>query len=76
MKSLRQLGCRLHHQVPSPPRAIKSSVFSILDSTAKIEEERMPAYARGLFYPVKLGDIFCSRYQVLSKLGFSANSTI
>ncbi|KAE8310540.1 hypothetical protein BDV41DRAFT_384661 [Aspergillus transmontanensis] len=36
----------------------------------------MPGYDRGLYYPVKLGDIFCSRYQVLSKLGFGANSTV
>lgn len=42
----------------------------------KIEEERMPAFDRGLFYPVKLGDVFRSRYQVLSKLGFGANSTV
>ncbi|KAL4782151.1 kinase-like domain-containing protein [Aspergillus varians] len=41
-----------------------------------MEEERMPAYDRGLFYPVKLGDVFGSRYQVLSKLGFGANSTV
>lgn len=36
----------------------------------------MPAFDRGLFYPVKLGDVFRSRYQVLSKLGFGANSTV
>lgn len=36
----------------------------------------MPAYDRGLYYPVKLGDVFCSRYQVLSKSGFGANSTV
>ncbi|KAE8354163.1 kinase-like domain-containing protein [Aspergillus coremiiformis] len=60
---------------PSPPRIPQSSGFPILDST-KMEEERMPAYNRGLFYPVKLGDVFVSRYQVLSKLGFGANSTV
>ncbi|RHZ57076.1 hypothetical protein CDV55_106046 [Aspergillus turcosus] len=42
----------------------------------KIEEERMPAYDRGLYFPVRLGDVFHSRYQVLSKLGFGANSTV
>ncbi|KAJ9367656.1 hypothetical protein DTO282E5_7653 [Paecilomyces variotii] len=63
-------------QPPSPPRRLKSSQFPILDPITKIEEERMPAYDRGLFYPVKLGDIFVSRYQVLSKLGFGANSTV
>ncbi|KAG2012682.1 hypothetical protein GB937_007034, partial [Aspergillus fischeri] len=38
--------------------------------------QRMPAYGRGLYYPVKLGDVFHSRYQVLSKLGFGANLTV
>ncbi|GFN12640.1 putative protein kinase [Aspergillus tubingensis] len=53
-----------------------SSGYPILDSAKKIEEERMPAYERGLYYPVKLGDVFYSRYQVISKLGFGANSTV
>lgn len=47
-----------------------SSGYPILDSAKKIEEERMSAYKRGLYYPVKLGDVFQSRYQVISKLGF------
>ncbi|KAF3492325.1 protein kinase domain-containing protein [Arthroderma uncinatum] len=41
-----------------------------------MEEEKMPAYEKGLFYPVKLGEIFNARYQVLGKLGFGANSTV
>ncbi|GIK00082.1 hypothetical protein Aspvir_004097 [Aspergillus viridinutans] len=53
----------------SPPRIFKYSNFPTLDSATKIEEQRMPAYDRGLYYPVKLGDVFHSRYQVLSKLG-------
>ncbi|PTU19731.1 hypothetical protein P175DRAFT_0503248 [Aspergillus ochraceoroseus IBT 24754] len=67
---------RFFRQCPSPPRILKPSKFPILDSATKIEEERMPAYDRGLFYPVKLGDVFVSRYQVLSKLGFGASSTV
>ncbi|OJD24771.1 CMGC/SRPK protein kinase [Blastomyces percursus] len=35
----------------------------------------MPAYEKRLFYPVKLGEVFNARYQVLGKLGFGANST-
>ncbi|KAF9249436.1 hypothetical protein DTO013E5_2746 [Penicillium roqueforti] len=36
----------------------------------------MPAYDIGLFYPVRFGDTFQTRYQVISKLGFGANSTL
>ena len=70
------LGRGLLRREPSPFRAVRSSGFLALDPTKKIEEERMPAYDRDLFYPVRLGDTFCSRYQVLSKLGFGAYSTV
>lgn len=36
----------------------------------------MPAYERNFYYPVRFGDVYHSRYQVLSKLGFGANSTV
>ncbi|KAL1991438.1 hypothetical protein VTN49DRAFT_5430 [Thermomyces lanuginosus] len=36
----------------------------------------MPAYNQGRYYPVKLGEVLKSRYRVLSKLGFGANSTV
>ncbi|KAL4891318.1 kinase-like domain-containing protein [Aspergillus ambiguus] len=75
MKSFIRLG-RFLRRSPSPPRTLNSSKFPVLDSAIKIEEERMPAYDRGLYYPVKLGDIFLARYQVISKLGFGANSTV
>ncbi|PLN81850.1 protein kinase-like protein [Aspergillus taichungensis] len=74
MKSFIRLGRFLRRS--SPARVQKPSNFPILDPATKVEEERMPAYDRGLYYPVKFGDIFHSRYQVLSKLGFGANSTV
>jgi serine/threonine-protein kinase SRPK3 len=37
-------------------------------------EERLPHYKPSLFYPVHLRDIFESRYQVLSKLGYGSCS--
>jgi serine/threonine-protein kinase SRPK3 len=76
MNAFRQLGRRLFSSTPSPPRTIDGSGFVLLDPTIKIEEERMPAYDKGLYYPVRLGDVYCSGYQVLGKLGFGANSTV
>ncbi|PWY95405.1 kinase-like protein [Aspergillus sclerotioniger CBS 115572] len=75
MKPFHRLG-RFFRRPPSPRRISTSSNFPVLDPATKIEEERMPAYERGLFYPVKYGDVFESKYQVLSKLGFGANSTV
>ena len=42
----------------------------------KIEEERMPAYQAEMFYPMRLGEVVKSRYQIVAKLGFGTASTI
>lgn len=75
MNPFGRLG-RFLRRLPSPPRTRSTSNFPVLDSATKVEEERMPAYDRGLYFSVKLGDIFQARYQVISKLGFGANSTV
>ena len=36
----------------------------------------MPAYDLGLFYPVRIGEVFQKRYEVLRKMGYGANSTV
>jgi serine/threonine-protein kinase SRPK3 len=40
-----------------------------------IEEEPIPNYVASRFYPVRIGEVFQDRYQVVSKLGFGASST-
>jgi serine/threonine-protein kinase SRPK3 len=76
MNAFRELYHRLYGRAPSPPRAVKSTGFVSLDPTTKIEEEHMPAYAKRLFYPAKLGDVIRERYQLLCKLGYGANSAV
>ncbi|OAL49326.1 kinase-like protein [Pyrenochaeta sp. DS3sAY3a] len=61
---------------PSPLPRISTAGFTTLDSAAKIEEERLPHYDQSVFYPVRIGEIFEDRYQVLGKLGFGSNSTV
>jgi hypothetical protein len=48
---------------------------TILPAHEKIEEESVPGYKAESFYPVTLGEVFNSRYQVLAKLGFGTAST-
>lgn len=48
----------------------------IIDNSQKIEEERFSGYVEERFYPVQIGEIFKSRYQVITKLGFGGASTI
>ncbi|EFE38488.1 hypothetical protein TRV_06817 [Trichophyton verrucosum HKI 0517] len=60
----------------SPARKFISSGLRELDPTQKIEEERFGDYVAERYYPVNIGEIFCSRYQIITKLGFGATSTI
>jgi len=48
----------------------------LLSVKERIEEERIPGYKAGNFYPVRLGEVFKSRYQVVAKLGFGTSSTV
>lgn len=50
--------------------------FEELPPDDKFEEEEVPRYKSEEFYPVRLGEIFCSKYQIIAKLGFGTSSTI
>lgn len=63
-------------RMPSPARPVLSSGFQVLDRTQPIEEERYKWYKPEDYYPVRIGEIFKDRYQVLSKLGYGAYSTV
>ena len=60
----------------SPPRKFPTSGFVTLDTTKNIEEEDIPSYIPEDYYPVYIGEVFKSRYQVVTKLGFGVNSTV
>lgn len=59
----------------SPPRTFAKSGFVKIDAAEKIEEEGIPTYKSEDYYPAHIGDIFKSRYQLVSKLGFGGKST-
>ncbi|KAL6709058.1 hypothetical protein ACN47E_002185 [Coniothyrium glycines] len=48
----------------------------VLPLQEKIEEETVPAYCAEHFFPVRLGEVLNSRYQIVAKLGFGTSSTI
>lgn len=76
MAVLLRLARRALSRSVESPRDFTHHGFESLGSTVKFEEEHMPAFERGLFYPVQIGQVFSARYQVLSKLGYGANSTV
>ncbi|EEH08477.1 protein kinase [Histoplasma capsulatum G186AR] len=55
---------------------VTRSQHQLLPHDVKLEEEELPDYNSEDFYPVRLGDVFKSRYQVIAKLGFGVGSSV
>ncbi|KAK0263291.1 hypothetical protein B0A54_00652 [Friedmanniomyces endolithicus] len=53
-----------------------SSLAPQIGSDRHIEEETLPQYDPEEFYPVRIGQTLDSRYNVIGKLGYGANSTV
>ncbi|OGM49815.1 protein kinase [Aspergillus bombycis] len=60
---------------PSSSRKL-SQAGIILDPNQKLEEENLRGYTPDQFYPVKIGDAYTSRYQVIGKLGYGGHSMV
>ncbi|CAH0023124.1 unnamed protein product, partial [Clonostachys rhizophaga] len=60
----------------SEPRTFPSHGFDVIDKDQLTEEEEMPEYKPEHFYPVRLGEVFHDRFQIMTKLGFGSSSTI
>ena len=58
------------------PREFPTTGFTIIPASEMVEEERWPWYTPQSFYPVRIGDVFHSKYQVLYKLGYGTTFTI
>ena len=50
--------------------------LDLLPATERIEEETVANYQADHYYPIELGNVFHSRYQVVAKLGFGTTSTV
>ena len=58
------------------PKPLSTRPYPTLNASTPLEEENMPHCNAADWYPVFIGELFESRYQVLGKLGFGLNSTI
>jgi len=61
---------------PWAPLTFPNKGFVSISADAKIEEETLPDYNASHFYPVRIGEILCDRYQIVGKLGFGGTSTV
>ena len=59
----------------SPAHDISSQEPEYYGSDVLLEEESFSWYSRDAFYPVHIGELFQSRYQVILKLGYGSVST-
>lgn len=71
----RTLASDMASQPGLVPRKFPTSGFVELKHSEKIEEEELPLYVAENYYPTQIGEVFASRYQVVSKLGYGTSST-
>ncbi|VUC23756.1 unnamed protein product [Clonostachys rosea] len=55
---------------------LTSAVASRLDPLMPVEEEKTPDYHHDRFFPARPGQVLNQRYQLATKLGYGANSTV
>jgi hypothetical protein len=63
-------------QPSSQPLRFPSSGFKVIESSISVEEESIPNYKAQRYYPVRIGEVFNTRYQVIGKLGYGSSSTV
>jgi len=51
-------------------------VHTTRNSSSVTSEEKPENYCPGGYHPVRLGEIFNDRYQIISKLGYGVYSTV
>ncbi|KXN92839.1 Serine/threonine-protein kinase SRPK [Leucoagaricus sp. SymC.cos] len=58
------------------PLSFSNQGFAQIPVNNWVEEETNPDYVAGRYYPVRIGEIFQDRYQVVGKLGWGISSTV
>ena len=57
-------------------RLTSRRLSALIPAETAVEEETLPFYQSEQYFPVKLRDIYQSRYQVVGKLGYGVHSTV
>ena len=76
MTSFRNLAKGLVGKPCPPLLRFSNSNFKTLPLDQKIEEEAHDSISKGRYYPVRIGDVIESKYQVVGKLGYGLGSTV
>lgn len=76
MSSFLRWASRIYPRTRLPPKSFPSHGYQTIPSDYKLEEETLPDYLPQRFYPVRIGEVLNSRYQVVGKLGYGVTSTV
>ncbi|EPE29213.1 Protein kinase-like (PK-like) [Glarea lozoyensis ATCC 20868] len=71
----KSIGCDVT-KAPSPPMNFPVSGFPIIPDGQRWEEENYELFKPGYYYPVNIGDVLVSKYQIVGKLGWGSTSTV
>jgi len=71
-----KLAKNLFRRQPWPQLRFPSAGFDVVGDAILLEEEQLDEFKRDVYYPVNIGDVFASKYQVVGKLGFGVSSTV
>ena len=75
-RSMFKVAKSLFQRRPWPQLKFPISGFEVVSDAVLFEEEQFEEFHRGFYYPVNIGDVFASKYQVVGKLGFGVTSTV
>ena len=76
MASLMKWVTKALRRSPSPPIRFPTSGYETVHSSDILDEEWFGHFKQGQYYPANIGDLICSRYQIIGKLGFGVTSTV
>ena len=76
MDFLRRLAASLMRRQSSQPVHFSNSNPQTLPLDKLVEEEVHNAISKGRYYPVRIGDVMESKYQIVGKLGYGLGSTV
>lgn len=72
---LRSWRNTIQRKLPSFRRASNVSPPTLVPLKTPVEEETLPYYKLEHYYPVNIGDVYETRYQIVGKLGYGTYST-
>ncbi len=63
-------------RTPSFPVSSPTTSVDVASDSVILEEDQLAVFKPGKYYPVNIGDVYDTKYRVLSKLRFGTTSTV